>query len=44
MTEEEVQKTLRRQGLCPQGYDWKPEGNGIYRCAGGTHVININEL
>ena len=36
--EEQRQKELQRIGNCVAGFRWIHEGNGFYRCAGGSHT------
>ncbi|KFA80339.1 hypothetical protein S40288_08438 [Stachybotrys chartarum IBT 40288] len=38
-----VKKKLMQMGRCPAGFDWIKEGGG-YRCAGGSHVMSMDEV
>ncbi|KAI1488331.1 P-loop containing nucleoside triphosphate hydrolase protein [Biscogniauxia mediterranea] len=38
------QARIRQMGRCPRNYDWINQGDGTYRCAGGSHTIHESEL
>ncbi|KAI5926524.1 P-loop containing nucleoside triphosphate hydrolase protein [Camillea tinctor] len=44
--EEEARKQalMKQMGRCPANFDWINQGNGMYRCAGGSHTISESEL
>ncbi|KAI0602899.1 P-loop containing nucleoside triphosphate hydrolase protein [Biscogniauxia sp. FL1348] len=44
--EEEARKQalIKKMGRCPQNFAWINLGNGMYRCAGGSHRIRESEL
>jgi len=42
-TEAKAQASLRRMGVCPQGYQWVKMLHG-YRCRGGAHFISNDKL
>ncbi|KAI1500724.1 P-loop containing nucleoside triphosphate hydrolase protein [Biscogniauxia marginata] len=42
--EEALQQKLKELGRCPANYDWIDQGNGSYRCAGGSHYATAAEL
>lgn len=35
-----VQAHIRTMSLCVAGYEWLPQSDGSYRCAGGSHYIS----
>jgi len=39
-----VQEKLRRLGVCPMNFQWIAQGNGGYRCAGGSHYVSASQL
>ncbi|KAI1634928.1 P-loop containing nucleoside triphosphate hydrolase protein [Biscogniauxia mediterranea] len=42
--EQAVKEALARSGRCPVGFAWIPQGDGGYRCAGGSHYVAAAEL
>jgi hypothetical protein len=42
--EARVQEVLRAIGKCCMGFDWLREGDGGYRCAGGSHVCSAADI
>ncbi|KAI0597891.1 P-loop containing nucleoside triphosphate hydrolase protein [Biscogniauxia sp. FL1348] len=42
--EQAVKEALARSGRCPAGFEWVPQGDGGYRCAGGSHYVDAGQL
>ena len=42
--EAKVQEVLRAIGKCCMGFDWLRQGDGGYRCAGGSHACSAADI
>ena len=40
---QDIQRQLRRVGVCSAGYAWSPRPHPRYQCEGGSHWVTLRE-